>query len=866
MNRNLAAALLGGTAIVTMATPVQAQEREFNVPAGSLKKALDAYARQSGLQVIYRVDDIRNIESKGARGRISAEQALNMILAGTGFSERRDASGAVAIYKAAGQEASQSGEADAASGAKTVSDETPDKDIVVTGSRIQGVADKFSPVQTYKREDFDRAGQTSTRDFIASLPQNFGGGVSPTNQGPGTGIGPGVVAVNLRGLGNRATLTLLNGRRLGRIGLSGAITDISAIPLSAIERVDVLTDGASAVYGADAVAGVVNFVLRRDFNGAETRLRYGSIDSAGASDYEIAQTFGIASSTAHAMISYQYTHSEPVLLRERDNQLPATSTAEILPKSNQHAIVVSGGANLSDKLKISADGIFSARDTFQNSENPFAGNFTDDASVKQYSLAGTLEYEVGRNWTISLSPAISHSSFRNKTLFEAGFGSIDKSSSQVVSIEGQVEGKLMESIAGETKLVFGGHFRDESFRARSISAVGGREVFSARNSRNVKAAFAELFVPLIGRDNGFSLANELSLSLAARYDDYSDAGSTFNPKFGLSYVPTEGFRLRASYGSSLRAPDLEQQRDQISFADIVYYNDGSAPGGYSTVLYLNGNRANLKPEESHSLNAGFDFEPTFLKGFSSRVTAYSIKYTKRIVFPGTGFEFVSGLPPFDFAYKDFEGAIIANPSLIELQNFIDKAQFVSNLTTNSLTDVTALLDGRISNAASTKTSGLDISLNQIISIHGGTLGLSVNANHIFKFDERNLDGGPIFSQYDRIFKPAKWRVRAGVSWAIDRLSVSSFFNYVDGYPNTIDNDDVPSFTTFDLSLAYALEGNGIARGLSLSLAATNIGDRRPPRIGQAAISGSPNSRNLYFDSTNHDPTGRRLVLQLTKKW
>src|SRR6185436_20355269 len=81
-------------------------------------------------------------------------------------------------------------------------------------------------------------------------------------------------AYNLHGLGTTSTLTLLNGHRLAPAGLGGLITEISQIPLSAVDHIDVLTDGASAIYVADAVAGVVNIVTRKDFRGAESGLRY----------------------------------------------------------------------------------------------------------------------------------------------------------------------------------------------------------------------------------------------------------------------------------------------------------------------------------------------------------------------------------------------------------------------------------------------------------------------------------------------------------------------------------------------------------------------------------------------------------------
>ena len=85
---------------------------------------------------------------------------------------------------------------------------------------------------------------------------------------------------------------LVNGRRLAGTGALGDFADISTLPTAAIDRVEVLTDGASAIYGADAVGGVVNIVMRKDFDGAETRVRYGGTTSGPYNDTQVAQTFG----------------------------------------------------------------------------------------------------------------------------------------------------------------------------------------------------------------------------------------------------------------------------------------------------------------------------------------------------------------------------------------------------------------------------------------------------------------------------------------------------------------------------------------------------------------------------------------------
>ncbi|MDB5755057.1 MAG: hypothetical protein JWR56_1485, partial [Massilia sp.] len=153
--------------------------------------------------------------------------------------------------------------------------------VIVTGSQIKRIDGETAlPVQILKREDIDRIGASSTEELVKQLSSlSSSGSVTTVATASGTGSG-GIATVSLRGLGGARTLVLVNGRRAsvyggGSAGSAGSSVDINSIPLSAIERVEVLKDGASAVYGSDAIAGVVNFILRKDFTGVELTGTYG---------------------------------------------------------------------------------------------------------------------------------------------------------------------------------------------------------------------------------------------------------------------------------------------------------------------------------------------------------------------------------------------------------------------------------------------------------------------------------------------------------------------------------------------------------------------------------------------------------------
>ncbi len=154
-------------------------------------------------------------------------------------------------------------------------------EIVVTGSRIRGAQPVGSVVTTVSRQDIQLAAPVSTTALLQRLPQVFNLGVSENSRGQSGGSGNITYgsAINLRGLGPYSTLTLIEGHRAVPQGTTGFGVDASIIPTSALARVEVVADGASALYGSDAVAGVVNLILRRDFEGVEASIRGGSGDA-----------------------------------------------------------------------------------------------------------------------------------------------------------------------------------------------------------------------------------------------------------------------------------------------------------------------------------------------------------------------------------------------------------------------------------------------------------------------------------------------------------------------------------------------------------------------------------------------------------
>jgi iron complex outermembrane receptor protein len=170
----------------------------------------------------------------------------------------------------------------------------PIAEVVVTGSNIRRVdAETASPIQIVSQEEIQRTGKTTIGEYLQTLTSDGAGSVPKTF---GNGFASGASGVSLRGLGAGSTLVLLNGRRIAPYGLADdgqkVFTDLSVIPLEAVERVEVLKDGASAIYGSDAIAGVVNIILKRNFTGFTGKASFASSRYSDGDSGKLSTTFG----------------------------------------------------------------------------------------------------------------------------------------------------------------------------------------------------------------------------------------------------------------------------------------------------------------------------------------------------------------------------------------------------------------------------------------------------------------------------------------------------------------------------------------------------------------------------------------------
>ncbi|SDR19700.1 Secretin and TonB N terminus short domain-containing protein [Pseudoxanthomonas sp. CF385] len=338
--------LLSMACSAALAAQAQAAPGRIDLPAGELATALNTLAKQSGTQLVYRADQMKGRRTTGVQGAATTDQALERLLKGSGFEAKRDASGAVLIVQAdatprrapaprpAPQEAPPGG-----GSAQAEEPVTQLETLQVTGSRIpRAQIEGPAPITVVTAEQIQSAGLTTVAEVLRSLSQNSGSvqGQQNTTSAQST---PGAQAVDLRGLGPNHTLVLINGRRIADfpLPLNGRsnFTDIGNIPLGMIDRIEVLTGSASAVYGSDAMAGVINFILKKSTDGTIIDYRYGDTERGGGESHKLTLTTGFERDAFSGIVGIELLNKRPLWGYERSNQdstLDAPTARRQLPR------------------------------------------------------------------------------------------------------------------------------------------------------------------------------------------------------------------------------------------------------------------------------------------------------------------------------------------------------------------------------------------------------------------------------------------------------------------------------------------------------------------------------------------------------
>ena len=839
--------------------------------------------------------------------------------------------------------------------AQTASDGTVEE-VIVTGTSLRGVQPTGSGLVSIQREDIMAIGAPTTADLLTKAPQLNSFNTAPR---PALGglTGPSTVP-GLRGLPVGATLILLDGQRITADSPLQTPPDPSSIPPAAIERVEVVADGASAIYGSDAVAGVINIITRRNLDGAETSIRVGRAQN-GYDTIDLSQAFGRTWSGGSAMLVVAYAEHDrltnaalpyytedlrafggidlrptncptPNVVISGVNYAPPTYApgvaarcsanqfADTLPDTRRTSIVGSVRHEVTDKLSLHGSVRYAAIYLSSNiaapaaslaipSTNPFFQAFSGGAPTTEtvlfnlrpitgqqqnhaFGKSGNAviggEYKLPKDWRLNASINYGWSDSAgvgdgvNSALLAAAaagtttltaldpfggrtdanlrarisdFENVFAATQKLYDYQIKADGALWALPGGEVKLAVGAAFRRHKYDALATQGPRGTNGnFNASSAvRDTKALFAETFVPLVGPDNAMPLAQAVNLSAAVRYDDYSDFGSTVNPKFGLTWAPVEDLVLRGSYGKSYHAPDVGDVYAVDNRANFIARFAVVPPGSAPTdTIVLAGGAPNLRPEKAETYSIGADFTPSWIPGLRASVTYYNIKYKDQVgLAPGTTDIFTNP------AFRSF---VTLNPTRAQLDALIIPGRLVLNTTTPIPSTVGQILDRRRQNLGATNTYGIDFDGSYRWNTDYGSWAAGVAGNRILNFDLQTGVGSPFVPQRQIV----RTRVRGNVAWTNGPFAAGAALNYTGRFNQSYASSAggaavqrVKPFITLDVNGAYDLPDDGLLGGTSVSINVDNALNERPP---VALISGG------Y--SLAATPLGRTVWLGLQKKW
>jgi len=852
--------------------------------------------------------------------------------------------------------------------AANVSSEQPvDSDIVVTGTLLRGSAPVGSNVIALGQQAIVSTGAATSNELLATIPQvtNY------FNRVPAADLAiavnqmqvsrPNIRNISPRNASSSGTLILVDGHRIASSGVRQASVDPDAIPTGAIERVEVATEGGSATYGADAVAGVINFITRRRFDGLKVDARYGFADDYWQTDASI--TAGKDWGTGSAYLSYTFTKNDALFGRDRKfirgvsyasepyiplgrtcdqpnlsintvfvpanftlssvnyagpNYAPNTINAcdtvrdrTVVPRAERHGAIAGLFQNLDDTTTIDVRAFYSRRETTSTStfdgtvnmapSNPYyfvppgvtpipgggviaqrqavsfsfgpaVGRGTQHPSTmtEVWGFNAELRKELNDNWQLRglFNYSTSNSAFSSPQvsiprLNAAGAASAadrainpyniavtngaliadlldneiaGQARDDLLTLRAIAEGRLLTLPGGEVRMAAGYEYMRDAFKQRYESdiRIGALKSFPFNAyDRDVNSVFGEVQVPLFGAENALSWLHSLVLSASGRYDNYSDFGDTFNPKFGATLKPVDWLSLRGNWGTSFTAPtpldQLGSQQNQISSFSFVAFNrpGEAAPAGSYTVA-LQGSRPELQPQKAETWSIGFDAAPPFLTGFRTSVSYYNVTFKDILATPS----------PNSTIFTNFPNNITTNVnglSPAELRAFAalapNGAAVIEPLIASG-TRVYQAVDFRTANFGVLKVSGLDFTASYRQQTAFGGFDLGVNGNYQLTRKERVSPEAPEIDILRTENPKLSLQTIAGVDVGAARLQAT--WNHSSGYriDPTVSvpvQDRVGAFDTVDLFLKYDVPGDSeLLRDLTLSLNVRNLFNEDPP--------------------------------------
>ncbi|KAF1711284.1 TonB-dependent receptor [Pseudoxanthomonas kalamensis DSM 18571] len=812
--------------------------------------------------------------------------------------------------------------------------------VEVTGSRLKRAdIEGASPVIVIDRAQIDASGDVSVADVLRDSTFASFGNFKPQSGSSAQSLS----TINLRGLGSGRTLVLIDGRRAPTNPMSASSgADVNAIPLAAVERIEILSDGASAVYGSDAIGGVVNIILRKDFNGAELRIGTGQTAITGGDLEDASAVFGVsgdrgrlvggASKASRGMVftrdqiggetlgvstygNNYYDWDTGLIVAVPGFDCPSTTERNVdypfWAQSNGRcsfdfnsvaaneasvdntAVFVRGDYQINDDwlvyatfsntkvetfgryapvpgVVIASDGTpndvvqgdglptyffhrFAAagnRDTYTTANNAdyligFQGQLTDKISVEFGARRTNYDYdELGYGYIIQslANQAVDAGDYVLTDPYGAsqetlnGFTATIGRNSFFKTKEwfGNATFDLFEMGGGLSSVVVGGEYREEDYMDLydSLSQAGvvlGSAGGASAGGREVSSAYFEWLFPF---------TSAFDVTVAGRYDKYSDYGNDFSPKISGRWQPMDNLTFRASWGQGFRAPGLDILTQAPSFsADPVQDPASCLFNGLTADCLNNGVSDEVQVDTYYIANPGLSSEQ-------------SEQYSIGVVWDPTEW--------LDLSVDFWNIEIDNNISSISAQDIVNMDLDPANYgeIPPGLSITRSPVDGHITeiiagygNVGNLKTNGFDFRANTDFDFGAaGSLKNMLTVSYTNKY-EITSPGSTI--DYIGYLGTPKYRANLQNYWKLGDFGVIWGINYIDGQEDP-DGTSVGGYATNDLQFNWETPWNS-----TISVGAMNIGDRYPELVG---YDGRPWNFYLY------DAYGRTTYFRYTQRF
>ncbi|WIO75095.1 TonB-dependent receptor [Porticoccaceae bacterium LTM1] len=340
--KRLSLAVAATLSLSTVAFASASDERmQLNIKSQKATPALLELSKKTGSLIIVEPGIESNSILPAIVGELTLVEALDILLTGSGLTYQVASDGSIVV--ASEENGKNQG------GEEKAQEKNEVEEVVVTGSRLVQDPGKLTrQVTVISREELEASGMSRLDEYLRRLPQNVN---APTNVASGTfesgatfGRGKNVYAgsgVNLRGLGEQYTLVLIDGRRPAKGGLYGDVADISSIPVDQVERIEILYDGAAAIYGADAVGGVINIITNREFEGTQVSVDVTRTEDGGADElnFGLGHTFNFDNGSL--TINGNYLTRDPLAGTQREIQFtPLPAAGQGFALSNDEGLVL----------------------------------------------------------------------------------------------------------------------------------------------------------------------------------------------------------------------------------------------------------------------------------------------------------------------------------------------------------------------------------------------------------------------------------------------------------------------------------------------------------------------------------------------